>query len=275
MVRCKSVPQEGKSDEHLVAFSEDEFPGGTIMRSTTSNQGTVFQFPWSRAVRRDARRQRQPEGLSSELQDALARETALRVDKQNLLQQQKVLAQEFEHRLDNSLQSIVGLLTLQSRTATSSEAAAQLTMAAQRVSAIGRVHHQLHRLDHQDKVEFKEYLEHLCADLSDLLVLSDTASAIAVEGATVEIPTAFAIPLGFIVNELVINSTKYAKGNIIVRLVKLSPGRHSLSVLDDGAGLPAGFNPACSTGLGMKIVRSLVKQIEGQLEVHPGDDGDR
>jgi len=243
------------------------------MSSTTSTQSTLFQFPWSRAVRRDARRQGHPEDLSSELQEALAREAALRRDKQNLLQQQQVLAQEFEHRLFNSLQSIVGLLTLQSRTATTAEAAAQLTMAAHRVSAVGRVHRQLHRLDHQDKVEFKEYLEHLCADLSDLLVLGDTASAIAVEGVTVEIPTAFAMPLGFIVNELVTNSTKYATGNITVRLVKLSPGRHSLSVLDDGPGLPAKFNPARGTGLGMKIVLSLVKQIEGELHVRPGDDG--
>jgi two-component sensor histidine kinase len=48
---------------------------------------------------------------------------------------------------------------------------------------------------------------------------------------------------------------------------------HSLSVLDDGPGLPAGFDPAESQGLGMKIIGSLVKQIAGKLQIAPGENG--
>jgi two-component sensor histidine kinase len=44
-------------------------------------------------------------------------------------------------------------------------------------------------------------------------------------------------------------------------------------VLDDGPGVPAGFNPATSKGLGMKIVLALVKQIGGELHIHPGENG--
>jgi two-component sensor histidine kinase len=51
------------------------------------------------------------------------------------------------------------------------------------------------------------------------------------------------------------------------------PARYSLSVSDNGPGLPIGFNPACSKGLGMKIVLSLVKQIGGELHILPGDNG--
>lgn len=243
------------------------------MPNTHSTNQPSFQFPWWRATARDPREQKELDALTAEVLAGRAREDTLLREKVELLQRHAMLSQEFEHRLLNSLQSIVGLLTLQSRNATTAEATTQLTIAARRVSALGRVHVQLHRLDHQDKVEFKEYLEHLCADLSDLLVLASTGYAIAVEGARVEIPTAFAIPLGFIVNELVTNSTKYAKGNITVRLEKTSPDGHSLSVLDDGPGLPAGFNPADSKGLGMKIILSLVKQIDGELQIRPGDDG--
>ena len=82
-----------------------------------------------------------------------------------------------------------------------------------------------------------------------------------------------AIPLGFIVNELITNSAKYAKGNITVRIEATSPTDRSLSVMDDGPGLPAGFNPADSKGLGMKIVLSLVQQIGGELHILPGDNG--
>ena len=100
-----------------------------------------------------------------------------------------------------------------------------------------------------------------------------TGCAIVVEGADCEIPTVLGIPLGFIVNELITNSAKYAKGNITVRFETTSPASHSLSVLDDGPGFPAGFDPANSKGLGMKIVQSLVKQIGGELHILPGDNG--
>jgi len=148
-----------------------------------------------------------------------------------------------------------------------------LTIAAARVAALGRVHRQLHLLDHQDRVEFKRYLEHLCEDLSRLLCEESGDCAILVEGANAEILTMIAIPLGFIVNELITNSAKYAKGNITVRFETTAPGCHSLSVLDGGPGVPAHFDPGASKGLGMKIVQGLVKQIGGELHISAGDNG--
>jgi two-component sensor histidine kinase len=193
----------------------------------------------------------------------------LQQEKHELSQRQVMLAQEFEHRLINGLQLIVSLLSLQSRPATTPEAADQLTIAARRVASLGRVHRRLHLLDHQDHVEFKEYLQHLCEDLSGLLFREGSGYAIVVEGAKAEIPTTMAIPLGFIVNELITNSAKYAAGDITVRIEATSPADRSLSVMDDGPGLPAGFKPADSKGLGMKIVLSLVQQIGGELHIIP------
>ena len=211
--------------------------------------------------------------LAAELQAALAREAACLQEKNELSRRQAMLAEEFEHRLINGLQLIVSLLSLQSRTATTPEAAEQLIIAARRVSSIGRVHRRLHLLDHQDQVEFKEYLHHLCDDLSGLLFREDSGYAIVVEGAKVEIPTTLAIPLGFIVNELITNSAKYAEGHIAVRIDALSNADRLLSIVDDGPGLPAGFAPSDSKGLGMKIVQSLVQQIGGELRILPGDNG--
>jgi two-component sensor histidine kinase len=166
------------------------------MPNTQPTNELAFQFPSWRAITRAPREQKELDALTADVLAGRAREDILLREKVELLQRHAMLSQEFEHRLLNSLQSIVGLLTLQSRNATTAEAATQLTTAARRVSALGRVHVQLHRLDRQDKVEFKEYLEHLCGDLSDLLGLADTGYAIAVDGATIEIPTALAIPLG-------------------------------------------------------------------------------
>jgi two-component system, sensor histidine kinase PdtaS len=235
-------------------------------------QGTVFQFPGGRAVKRGARWEWQYDALTSELQTARAREKAWLREKSDLLQRHDALAQEFEHRLANSLQIIVSVLSSQSQTA-SPEAAAQLTVAASRVASFARVHRQLHVLDHQASVEFKQYLQQLCEDLSGLLLEGETDCMITVEAAEIDIPTAFAIPLAFIVNELITNSAKYAKSNITVRLETSPIIGHSLSVSDDGPGLPEGFDPARSKGLGMKIIATLVKQIGGALQIAPGDEG--
>jgi two-component sensor histidine kinase len=236
------------------------------MTESVSAQESVFQFPWSRAIERDTRDQTRLDALNAVWQGIRAREDARLRERTDLLQRQDMLAQEFDHRLVNSLQIIVSLLSLQSRTA-APEAATQLMIAARRVASFGRVHRTLHLLDHQDGVEFKQYLQHLCQDLSDLLFQGETGCTIAVEGPSIDITAAFAIPLGFIVNELITNSAKYAKSNIIVRLETTPAGSHSLSVLDDGPGLPAGFDPSLSKGLGMKIIASLLKQIDGRLDI--------
>ena len=190
-----------------------------------------------------------------------------------LSQHQVTVEQEFGHRLINGLQMIVSLLSLQSWNAASPEASAQLTIAANRIAAFGRVHRRLHLLDHKDQVEFKQYLQDLCKDLSGLLCEDGASTDIVVEGSTVHLPSTFAIPLGLITNELITNSVKYAKGRIIVRLETISPSRHALSVSDDGPGLGEGFDPARSGGLGMKIVRSVVNQIGGAFERSSGDNG--
>jgi len=230
------------------------------------------RFPARRPFVRD-KGERQFDALAAELQASLAREKTLLIEKNESAQRQSMLAQEFEHRLVNGLQLVVSLLSLQSRAATTPEAAAQLMIAGRRVSALGRVHRHLHLLDHQDKVAFKQYLQQLCEDLSGLLFEAQTGYAIAIEGDEVEISTASAIPLGFIVNEFVTNAVKYATGRVAVRIEKTSATTHSVSVVDEGPGLPPGFDPAKSTGLGMKIIRSLVNQINGTFEIVPGDDG--
>ena len=254
-------------------FVQRGFLPHAIVRGMRLDNQTIVRFPPRRAVGQDKRGGKQIDALAAELQAALEREQALLIDKREQSQRQAMLAQEFEHRLINGLQLIVSLLSLQSRTATTSEVAAQLSIASRRVSALGRVHRRLHLLDHEDKVAFKQYLQGLGEDLSSLLFEIQTGYAIKVEGPEIEIPTASAIPLGFIVNELITNSVKYAKGHITVRIDALSATNHSLSVLDDGPGLPLDFDPAKSSGLGMRIILSMVKQIGGSFQILPVENG--
>lgn len=225
------------------------------------------------AVARYKREKVQHQRTAAKLQEALERAEALRQLKDDLVQQKEMLAKEFDHRLLNSLQLIGSLLSLQSRATEHPEAAAQLAIAANRVAALGRVHRRLHVMDHVETIEFKEYLARLCQDLSEMLFHDAPGHAIVVEGLEVVIPTLLGIPLGFIVNEMVTNAAKYTKGIITVRLESTEGVGPSLSVTDDGDGLPENFRVAGNKGLGMKIILSLVKQIGGELQIGAGDDG--
>jgi two-component system, sensor histidine kinase PdtaS len=245
------------------------------MSSSISAREPIFQFPGLQPVERYTIHQRRYAALAAELQASLAREDALRAEKRDFTQRQVMLAQEFEHRITNGLQLIASLLSLQSRAMPTPEACTQLNIAARRVVALGTVHHRLHLLNQPANVELKGFLIGLCDDLSDLLFQNRTDHAITVEGTKVEIPSALASALGLITNELITNSVKHANGDITVRLEKSASATYSLSVLDDGPGLPAGCEAAKSKGLGMKLVLWLVEQIGGDLQIIPCNDGHR
>lgn len=243
--------------------------------STTCAREPVFQLPGSQALELNAICQGRYDGLAVELEASLVREDALRKEMRDSLQRQVLLAREFEHRISNGLQLIAGLLSLQSRAMPTTEACIQLSIAARRVGALGSVHHRLHLLDEPANVEFKGFLVDLCEDLSGLLFQNQTEQVIVVEGAKVVIPSSLASPLGFITNELITNSVKHGIGNVTVRLEKSAPTKYSLSVLDDGPGLPAGYEMAKGKGLGMKLVRWLVEQIGGEFKINPRHDDHR
>jgi two-component sensor histidine kinase len=245
------------------------------MSNSISARESVFQFPSSQAAERYTIDQRRYDALAAELKESLAREYVLRKEKNDLSQRHVMLAQEFEHRIINGLQLIASMLALQSRTMPAVEACIQLSIAARRVVALGAVHHRLHPSDQPANVEFKEFLIDLCDDLSGLLFQDRTDHPIVVEGTKVEIPSPLAGALGLITNELITNSVKHANGDITVRIDKAAAGTYSLSVLDDGPGIPTRRTLARSKGLGMKLVLWLVEQIDGDLKVIPRANGSR
>jgi two-component sensor histidine kinase len=240
-------------------------PPNTIFESRERH--TVASY--ERELKRERIRHRRTE---TELREALAQEEALLHQKDELIQQQEILSKESDHRLLNDLQMIVSLLSLQSRASTNAEVVSQLATAADRVATIGRIHRRLHSLDGVQTFALKQYLEDLCRDFSMMLSSEDHPErVILVEGIEIVLPAVTAIPLGFIANELITNAAKYGKGRITVSLEPNPAKGYALSVANDGPALPEGFDPAACKGLGMRIVRSLVERISGELRICRGD----
>jgi len=205
-----------------------------------------------------------------QLREALAREQALLHQKDELIRQMVVLRQESDHRLLNGAQMIVSLLSLQGRASKNAEVASQLAAAADRITTMCRIHQHLNDFNGAPTIAIKQYLEELCRDFSTMLSLGSDRS-IVVEGIESNLPAATAIPLGFTANELITNAAKYGTGRITLSLERNPKKGYLLSVSNDGPGLPEGFDPAGSKGLGMKIIRSFVEQIGGELRISRGD----
>lgn len=209
------------------------------------------------------------------LRASLAREEQLLREKDALILEQRILRTESDHRLLNGLQIVISLLSLQAKAAALPETALQLRIAANRVATIERIHRRLHTNDGTQTVAFKHYLEDFCREFSTILLPEDGIQpVIQVEGNEIVLPTAVAISLGFIVNELITNAVKYGKGNIRVTLETGADGIHTLAVSHAGPQLPHEFDPDTGKGLGMKIIQSFVQKVGGKLLVGLGDGGE-
>ncbi len=218
---------------------------------------------------RELERYRQAE---LQLREIIALDESLLRQKDETIQDQALLSSESNHQLLNDLQMIVSLLSLQSRATANAEAASQLAAAADRIAMIGRIHRRLHSFNGATTVAFKRFLEDLCGDFSTLMSagLRDEQE-ISVDAIEIDLPTATCRSLGFIANELITNAAKYGKGRIAVRLEPNLDKGYALSVFNDGPALPKDFDSVARKGLGIRIIRSFVERIGGELLIGCGD----
>jgi two-component sensor histidine kinase len=176
---------------------------------------------------------------------------------------------EVNHRVKNSLQTISSLLHMHARMASRADVRQELEEARSRVMTIARVHDRLYRTEQVTTVKLDELLRDIGEDLAPALITVDGIPArLRVEGTQVEISVDQAVPLALAVNELVTNAVKHAfpegrAGHISVMLELIDEANARLGVDDDGIGLPQGFDPKASSGLGMGLVIGLVSQAGG------------
>jgi two-component system, sensor histidine kinase PdtaS len=98
------------------------------------------------------------------------------------------------------------------------------------------------------------------------------------EGSFGILPAALATPLVLVLTELVHNALAHAfepgtTGEVVVTAER-SGGRLDVVVADDGTGMPPGFDPEVSEGLGLQIVRTLLgSELDSSLLVRARSGG--
>ncbi|MCW2696890.1 MAG: putative two-component system sensor kinase [Modestobacter sp.] len=183
---------------------------------------------------------------------------------------------EIHHRVKNNLQTVAALLRLQARRMTEPAARAALEESVRRVASIAVVHETLAG-SREDVVGVDEVLDQVVPMLGDVASVGPAARIRRV-GRFGELPAAAATPLVMAVTELLQNAVGHAFEDGRAGTIELSAERDGddlvVRVRDDGRGLPAGFDLAASTGLGLQIVRTLVtSELHGSLVMGAPESG--
>lgn len=185
------------------------------------------------------------------------------------VEQREILMQELDHRVSNSLQLVMSMLHLQAGTADDADVRRHLHTASNRIAAIARAHRRLQPRGDAGMIELAGYLAEVCADLDAALGACAFVARLPEPAAE---PSSRAVSIAIILTELVTNAAKHGypdgtSGPIRVGLDPDGQGGLRLSVSDQGTGLPAGFSPAESRGLGMRIALALTQQLGGRLDI--------
>jgi two-component sensor histidine kinase len=187
------------------------------------------------------------------------------------LAEKEVLIREIHHRVKNNMQIISSLLSLQKQYVNDEEAVNVLKESQNRVRSMAMIHEKLYRTRNFSEIDFADYIMSLVTDLfySYGVDSNRIKTNIILEEVMLGLETA--IPCGLILSELVTNTLKYAfpnhaKGEFRIEL-HVMDGLYSLIISDNGVGIPENINFNETDTLGLRLVNSLVDQLEGTIEL--------
>ncbi len=188
------------------------------------------------------------------------------------LQEKELLLREIHHRVKNNMQIISSIFQLQSEYIKDKQSLATLRESKNRVDVMAIIHEKLYQSKSLAKINFQEYIDELITNLliSYGVNTNMIRSEIDAEGILFDINTA--IPCGLILNELISNCLKHAfpegrSGLIKITLHPEGEDIFTLTVSDDGIGIPEKLDFRNTETLGLQLVTALTGQLSGTIEL--------
>lgn len=207
--------------------------------------------------------------VSSSIRDITQRKEIEQKLKKSLHEKETML-KEIHHRVKNNLAVISSLFYLQTNHIEDERLIKILQESQNRVRSMAMVHESLYSSNNLNNVDLAEYASNLANQLvRNYSAHEQICLRIAMQSTPLSIEVA--VPCGLILNEIITNSIKHAfpngrKGEIFLSLQHEPSGEILLSVKDDGVGLPANFNSHEHKSLGLRLIHSLTRQIDGRYE---------
>jgi two-component sensor histidine kinase len=187
------------------------------------------------------------------------------------LREKEGLLREIHHRVKNNLQVVSSLLGLQLRGASNQETAKSLQESQNRIHSMALLHETLYQSENLAAVDFPEYVHRLADHLFRSYGLGERVRfRVDLEPLCLDMDAA--LPCGLIINEVISNSLKHGfpeskRGEVRIVLRASSPGIVSLLLADDGIGIDGRVDWTTTRSLGLRLVRTLAKQLSAQLEI--------
>jgi len=185
------------------------------------------------------------------------------------LNEKEMLIKEIHHRVKNNMQIITSLLNLQSSYFEDENVKSVFKESQNRVKSMAMVHEKLYQSKDLARINFADYIKSLALGLLSSNGIDSNGIKLNLDLDTFYLGIDTAIPLGLLLNEVITNSLKHAfphgkNGTITIELRK-KDSIFIMSISDDGVGLPHDLELENSTTLGMKLIMSLVDQLDADL----------
>ncbi len=187
------------------------------------------------------------------------------------LAEKETLLREIHHRVKNNLQIISSLLNLQIRKIDDPKTIEVLKDCQSRVLSMALVHEHLYKGKDFSRIDLKNYIHSLEMQLSQSYGNANEIVRFELNITDIYVDINTAIPLGLIINELITNSLKYAfkgrkNGNLSITASE-DTKTLTLTVADNGVGIPEGITLENQTSLGLRLVRTLTGQLHGTVVI--------
>ncbi|BAY16224.1 signal transduction histidine kinase [Anabaenopsis circularis NIES-21] len=194
------------------------------------------------------------------------------------LLEKEVLLKEIYHRVKNNLQVISSLLNLQSEYIKDKQDLVIFQQSQQRIASMALVHEKMYQSPDLARIDFGEYIQDLVTSLFSSYEVYEGAISLRFNvDCQVLLGLDLAIPCGLIIHELVSNSLKYGfpnggDGEIFIGISEKVEQQFTITVSDNGVGLPPNFNFKNTASLGWQLVDALTQQIAGNIniKINPG-----
>ncbi|MFQ5854681.1 MAG: sensor histidine kinase [Anaerolineae bacterium] len=195
--------------------------------------------------------------------------------KQQLLKLREAMLEELQHRVKNSIQTIISLLRMQARRAKSEETRHVLEESITRLLAVAAVHDFLYNPGERI-VDLKALSGRILQETAKGIIGPGKKIDLALDGPTVYLPAHQATPCALVINELLLNALEHGyadqpDGKISITLRETFDDI-VIEIQDDGSGLPDNFDAQKDGRLGLSIVRSLVEDgLAGHFKLRNRD----
>ena len=199
-----------------------------------------------------------------EITDKVNREKEL----EQLSEDRKILLQEVHHRVKNNLQLILSFLNIESRyNRDNPEYVIEQTK--NRINTMALTHEEVYQSPSVSKINLENFLTEGVSNIFNTYTSCKIKLNFDIEPIEIEVDKG--IPIGLLVNEVALNTIKYAfpntnEGNFYVNL-KSDGDVLVLKLWDDGVGLPENVDLFDSDSLGFIIIRNLTQQLDGELTI--------